>query len=300
MKKYLERTYLTCMPEYVSYNNKLPKSFLFKSFFLFFPSIIISLSSFSQELYGSQRRYQLGISIASTLIPKPTIKREFGRAELLTRKTFGFETGITLKYIVSDYINLNTGVYFGKLPYSWGLNVSPNEFPDNLEFPIVDQGAAYFINYWYFPLNVELMLSNSDKIRYDLLAGVNRRHYLDGHTSIGYQFQDTAGITHNIMLVSLDVNYPYKIRLNYQLGLNATIKLKHLNDLKISILHNFSFANIVDGMYGFFLDTNEFTFGSYTMTGTYSALSFGYILTGEKKFSGEKNKSKPPEVKLIN
>lgn len=269
-----------------------------KYFFLLL-LIMMEFHAFSQDLFGWQRRYQFGISIGSTLIPKPTITKEFGRAELLTRKTFGFETAITLKYIASNRINLNTGIYFGKLPYSLGFNFQANDFKSTYGFAFSDRSTAYFINYWYFPLNAEIMLSNSGKIRYDLLAGVNRRHYLDGQTSFGYHFDDTTGINREILLLILDVNYPYRIRINYQLGLSVTFKLKHLNDLKISFFHNFSFAKIIDGYYSFFKDTNEFTIGRYSMTGTYSALSFGYILTGEQKFSILKPRLKIPEVKLL-
>lgn len=264
---------------------------------IFFPSLfkftfillLLTRESYSQNENLLQKKAQFGFNIASTLIPKPQVTREFGMAKLLTRKTFGFEAGITLKYLLTKNVNLNTGVIFGKLPYSWGFYFKEGEFASMdryAGYDLHEKGSIYDINYWYFPLNVECLLLTTAKLKFNILAGANVRHYLDGQTSIGYHYSDSTSELEAFSLV-LDVNYPYQLRINYQLGTSGYIKIKNLNEFKISLLHNFSFAKIVKGYYGFFPNTDEYTFGSYSMTGSYWALSVGYVLTGERKLRRE-------------
>ncbi|MBS1765716.1 MAG: hypothetical protein JSS90_12205 [Bacteroidetes bacterium] len=270
---------------------RVPKYFgtLFKGLTCVLLFVVSCFYANSQNYSPKENKYQFGFEIASTLVPKPQTTREFGNAKLLTRNTWGFEAGVSLKYVLNRNLNLLSGIYWGILPYSWGFDFKQGESSSLQGNSFSDRGAIYDINYWYFPFNLEQKLWSNKKYKINVLAGANVRYYSNGQTQIGYDYGylDTLRSYDSFFLMVLDVNVPYKLRLNYQLGASSDIKLKDFDDIKISLLYNFSFAKIVKGDYGFFMDTPEYTFGTYSMTGSYLTLKLGYVLTGGRKIKRE-------------
>lgn len=250
-------------------------------------------------MYGTRRQFQFGIDARTTLATKPKIIRELGKADLIGRNSIGFEGGISLKYVINKNLSLNTGIYAGTLPFGYKFELKTSDFQNTLGINFFEKGTFYYTTYSYLPFNIEYFFLHKNRLKYALLAGFNMRKYPNGYAQLGYHVQDSSSYLHEILSVYLDINIPKHIRANYQIGGCAYIKLKHLNDLKISLLHNFSFDDVAKGYYRFFRYTNEYTYGSFSVSGSYTAFSVGYILTGERKFSREKIKTKASEVKII-
>jgi hypothetical protein len=258
-----------------------------------FPFLVFYFIFFKYELLFGQpekiiepeKKIQIGFQINSTIIPPAKIVRYNGDIDLITRTIIGYEGGITFKTRLNNFFSLNGGVFHGNLPYYFEFELNQKYIEYYKTDEIKSNHISYFNGYKAFRLLLSASIIKSNNLEVSVPLGLSLAHYPVTEMSFQYEYGglDTNKRNDPLFLLMLDSNFPYKMRLNYQGGINLSWRLKNQNDLGIKMFYNYSPEDVVEGYYGFFMDTPHFTFGKYSMSGSYAGLGINYTLTGRKK-----------------
>ena len=233
-------------------------------------------SAFSQEnLFESKNQYTF--SLVNGLNRNAT-KVEFG--EQSPENALSVVHGFNFHYtrILNPKFSVATGLGFGFLP----TNIKVKSFEDFDGTDVFDNGFYSNASFKIFS-RFELLGSYHQKIneklelKYSLGAGLV--YYGSQQSSYGFiNYFDSTFEAYEVS--NIEINYNNRFKPFASLGIEATKKLKNKDLLSLKLSYDKSFSNAYSGTYSIFNGTST---GQYFNRGSFLNLSFGYVITGNKK-----------------
>jgi len=239
--------------------------------------LFVVSSAFSQEnLLESKNQYTF--SLVNGLNRNAT-KVEFG--ELSPENALSVVHGFNFHYtrILNPKFSLATGLGFGFLP----INIKVKSFENYLGTDVFGRGfygRAYFNPFFRLEASGAYHQKINDKIELKYSLGAGLIYY--GGSSYGSSagYQDTIG--QYIEIYDMNVKFDDKLKPFVSLGIEATKKLKNKDLLSLKLSYDHSFSNAYNGTYSIYNGTST---GKYFNRGSVMNLSFGYVITGNKKLN---------------
>lgn len=241
-----------------------------------FVLLLVVQFTFSQENQASSKN-QYSFSLVNGLNRNAT-KIEVG--EHSPENALSVVHGFNFQYtrILKPTFSLATGLGFGFLP----TNIKVKSFENYLGTDVFQSGfysRSYFRPFFRLEVLASYHQKISDKIELKYSLGTGLVFYGGYEYASNGGFQDSTG-EYNIYGINIKYNNHFKPFAS--LGVEATKKLKNKDLLSLKLSYDHSFSNAYSGTYSLY-DGNSA--GQYFNRGSFLNLSFGYVITGNKKLN---------------
>jgi len=247
--------------------------------FLVVLSLLFVVSSSISQENPIESKNQYTFSLVNGLNRNAT-KVEFG--ELSPENALSVVHGFNFHYtrILNPKFSAATGLGFGFLP----INIKVKSFENYVGTEVFDNGFYSNVHFNVFS-RLELLSSYhqkiNDKVEFKYSLGAGLVYYGSRKASFGFgNYFDSTFESNQVS--EIDINYDNRFKPFVSLGIEATKKLKNKELLSLKLSYDHSFSNAYNGTYSIYNGTST---GQYFNRGSVMNLSFGYIITGNKKLN---------------
>lgn len=236
-----------------------------------------------QQASHKSKEY-ISIDIQSLFRNDTKITRTTDKDVMEKLNTPGFSVGVDYYRVSQSGFTFVSGIHFRMIPVAYKFNIDYNDFaaggPKTANFGHTN---VNFVNgHIYLP--VQAGYTSPKKIgkwHPSVMAGINLSHPKDYGLESGSSYYDDSHVHHPIQ--DIRVNYPeHNLWLTYTLNARASKTLRNSNQIFFGVNANFSGVTYNSGQYNLYPTSGKQS-GTFSDTGSYVALQFGYSLVRRYK-----------------
>lgn len=253
--------------------------------------LVLILTFLNSFLYGQteykDHKLNFGATGGLTFWPKPIVNRETGNVAFIPGIEQQFEYGIQLNYNIAKTWSVYANYLSGAAPIVTKQTFYAKDYPNLLEYNIVLGPPPRYVDkvfYWMIQIMGEKHFNPLKRNNISISAGVSIKENSPGSYSTAFGFEDSNKVGHHILTVDLQTGSSGKSAV-WALNLGAAhyFNLVRQRDLKLMFYYSQSLANIAEGGYYIFAESEYQTTGTYKIRGHYIALNLTYLLGRNKK-----------------
>lgn len=198
--------------------------------------------------------------------------------------TPGFSVGVDYYRVSQSGFTFASGIHYRIIPVAYKFNIDYSDFaaggPSIANFG--QTNVNYVNGHIYFPVQAGYSLAKKiHKWQPSVMAGINLSHLTDYGLQSGSSYRDDLQVDHPIQ--NIKVNFPgQKPWLAYTVNARASKTLRNGNQIFFGVNANFSGVTYNSGRYNLYPASGKQS-GTFSDTGSYVALQFGYSLVRRYK-----------------
>lgn len=224
----------------------------------------------------------ISINLSRLEASKGSIKRTTGNYPLSSSVVPGVKLGLLYHIHFNTQYSLITGAEATVIGTNFILTINQNSFSPQLtqdyffngkhtraynlilSLPVVMEKRFWYNNKNFIAADLGIKLNYSSGADYDISDAI---------------VEDVNNNFFKTFELNVDANNNAKPWVSYFLSAAHSWRLKNNNYLQLGIQYNLSFTKYINGSYSITIPDQSLTSGSYTATGTYTAICLSYIFT---------------------
>lgn len=236
-----------------------------------------------QQAAHKSREY-ISIDVQPLFRTGTSITRTTDKDVMKKMNTPGFSAGVDYQRVSQSGFTFVSGIHFRMIPVAYRFNIDYNDFPAG--GPSISNFGQTNVNlvngHIYFPIQAGYTSAKKiGKWHPSIMAGVNLSQLNEYGLQSGSSYSDDSHVNHPIQNIRVD--FPeHKPWLSYTANVRASKTLRNGNQIFFGVNASFSGVRYNSGQYNLYQTSGKQS-GTFSDTGSYVALQFGYSLVRRYK-----------------